>query len=198
MQWFTIPIILPEKPIQIKEVKKEDKDKETKEEKTLNDLSEDTNTGKKRSNEASTNPIENRKQFFKKPRVGEQNSSNSKQDEDEVHYSTPKVMSCTERKKVALIIDDTKIIRKVFNRALSNMGFVVKEAENGLKGLLEMKTVMYDIVFCDFLMPLMDGLDCVQQYRHWEQENRPWFKQVRNIQFYVFIVLDMISLHLST
>jgi len=46
-----------------------------------------------------------------------------------------------------------------------------------LKGLLEMKTVMFDVVFCDFLMPLLDGLDCVQQYRDWEKSNRPFFKQ---------------------
>jgi len=36
---------------------------------------------------------------------------------------------------------------------------------------------LFDVVLCDFLMPVMDGLDCVQQYREWEQNHRPYFKQ---------------------
>jgi CheY-like chemotaxis protein len=104
------------------------------------------------------------------------------EDDYELPTSFPQMSICSKRKKCALIIDDTKIIRKVFVRALTGMGFAVKQAENGLKGLLEMKTVMFDVVFCDFLMPLLDGLDCVQQYREWEKDNRPCFKQVRNIQ----------------
>merc|ERR1712176_1438290 len=40
-----------------------------------------------------------------------------------------------------------------------------------------MKGSMYDIVICDFLMPAMDGLDCIQQYRDWENAHRPWMKQ---------------------
>lgn len=30
---------------------------------------------------------------------------------------------------------------------------------------------------CDFLMPVMDGLDCVKQYRVWEEKNRPDHRQ---------------------
>merc|ERR1712238_553828 len=32
-------------------------------------------------------------------------------------------------------------------------------------------------VLCDFLMPVMDGVDCVQQYRQFEVSHRPWFDQ---------------------
>lgn len=82
------------------------------------------------------------------------------------------------RKKCALVIDDSKVIRKVLYRALTNMGFEVKLAENGLQGLNEMKNTIFDIVLCDFLMPIMDGMDCVKQYREWEKSNRKWFDQV--------------------
>lgn len=82
------------------------------------------------------------------------------------------------RARCALVIDDSKIIRKVIDRALKNFGFNVVQAENGLQGLEEMKTTVFDIVLCDFLMPIMDGMDCVQQYRQWESSNRAWFQQV--------------------
>lgn len=82
------------------------------------------------------------------------------------------------RRKCALIIDDSLTIRKVFERALISLGFEVRQAENGLVGLEEMKGTVYDIVLCDFLMPIMDGVDCIQQYREWERTHRKWFHQV--------------------
>ncbi len=82
------------------------------------------------------------------------------------------------RSRCALVIDDSKTIRKVMHRALQNFGFHVIQAENGLQGLEEMKSTVFDIVLCDFLMPIMDGMDCVQQYRQWENNNRSWFRQV--------------------
>ena len=46
-----------------------------------------------------------------------------------------------------------------------------------MQGLEELKNSLFDFTLCDFLMPIMDGLDCVQQYRDWEQIHRPWFRQ---------------------
>ena len=82
------------------------------------------------------------------------------------------------RKRTALVIDDSTTIRKVFERVLARLGFEVSQAENGMEGLNEMKAAVFDVVFCDFLMPIMDGLDCVKQYREWEAKHRPWFQQV--------------------
>eukprot|EP01083_Nonionella_stella_P265369 898988_1 len=81
------------------------------------------------------------------------------------------------RRRCALIIDDSVTIRKVFERALVSLGFEVRQAENGLVGLEEMKGTVYDIVLCDFLMPIMDGVDCIQHYREWERTHRKWFHQ---------------------
>jgi CheY-like chemotaxis protein len=33
------------------------------------------------------------------------------------------------------------------------------------------------VTLVDFLMPIMDGLDCMQQYRDWEKYHRPWMNQ---------------------
>ena len=82
------------------------------------------------------------------------------------------------RPKEALIIDDSLTIRKTIDRALSNLGFQVSQAENGMTGLQCMKRKTFDIVFCDFLMPVMDGLDCVKQFRRWEKDHRTRFRQV--------------------
>jgi CheY-like chemotaxis protein len=52
--------------------------------------------------------------------------------------------------------------------ALKRFGFDVTVAADGLEGLNAMKQATYDLVLCDFLMPVMDGLDCTKQYREWE------------------------------
>jgi CheY-like chemotaxis protein/GAF domain-containing protein len=81
------------------------------------------------------------------------------------------------RQKRALVIEDSNVVRKMLAKQLTRLGYGVAEAENGLDGLVELKSSLYDIVLCDFLMPAMDGLDCVQQYRDWENMHRPWLKQ---------------------
>ena len=78
----------------------------------------------------------------------------------------------------ALVIDDSVVIRKSLSRALSKLGFDVATAVNGLEGLKDLQSNVYDVVFCDFLMPVMDGLDCVQQYRDWEAIHRPWIQSI--------------------
>ena len=81
------------------------------------------------------------------------------------------------RQKRALVIEDSLVVRKSLARALSKLGFDVEQAVNGLEGLGLLKEKLFDMTFCDFLMPVMDGLDCVKQYREWEKENRPSFRQ---------------------
>ena len=79
--------------------------------------------------------------------------------------------------KRALVIDDCLVIRKSLARSLSKHGYEVTVAEDGQLGLTEMKRSMFDFVLCDFLMPVMDGLDCVKQFRAWESKHRPGFYQ---------------------
>eukprot|EP00977_Amphora_coffeiformis_P013309 scaffold3426_cov145-Amphora_coffeaeformis.AAC.11 len=89
-------------------------------------------------------------------------------------------VSCDEPQhwnKRALVIDDCLVIRKSLSRSLSKHGYEVVVAEDGQKGLEEMKRSMFDFVLCDFLMPVMDGLDCVKHFRAWESKHRPGFYQ---------------------
>jgi CheY-like chemotaxis protein len=81
------------------------------------------------------------------------------------------------RQKRALVIDDSLVTRRNMSRMLKKMGFEVVEAVNGMEGLRELQANLYDLVLCDFLMPVMDGSDCIQQYRQFEVASRPWFDQ---------------------
>lgn len=79
------------------------------------------------------------------------------------------------RKKRALVIEDSLVVRKSLARVLDKLGYNVTQACNGLEGLKRLKEKLFDLTLCDFLMPVMDGMDCVKQYRDWEKEHRPWF-----------------------
>jgi CheY-like chemotaxis protein len=82
-----------------------------------------------------------------------------------------------ERKMRALLIEDSTVTRKMMSKMLKKLGFEVYEAENGIEGLKELHSKLFDIVFCDCLMPVMDGIECVKQYRQFEVAHRPWFDQ---------------------
>ena len=80
-------------------------------------------------------------------------------------------------KKTALVIDDSAVVRKIVARALISMSYEVTQANDGMDGLKAMQSSKYDIVLCDFLMPVMDGLDCIREYRRWESKHRPGYRQ---------------------
>lgn len=81
------------------------------------------------------------------------------------------------RMRRALIIDDSVVTRRTLSRMLNKLGFAVTEAVNGMDGLKHLQDSLFDLVLVDFLMPVMDGPDCVQQYRQFELSRRPWFDQ---------------------
>jgi CheY-like chemotaxis protein/GAF domain-containing protein len=81
------------------------------------------------------------------------------------------------RRVQALVIEDSIVVSKSLARVLTRLGFEVTQAMNGMEGLKALKAALFDLVLCDFLMPVMDGLDCIQQYRQWEAVNRPYFTQ---------------------
>ncbi len=64
-----------------------------------------------------------------------------------------------------LVIDDDKIIRKLFKIALVKAGYKVVEAENGSDGLLQIHTERPDLVITDYQMPGMTGLDVLSEVR---------------------------------
>jgi CheY-like chemotaxis protein/GAF domain-containing protein len=91
--------------------------------------------------------------------------------------SSPIEMTTGLRKKRALVIEDSCVVRKSLVRALERLGFGVSHAADGMEGLELLKETIFDLVLCDFLMPVMDGMDCVKQYREWELGAHPLFRQ---------------------
>ncbi len=67
-----------------------------------------------------------------------------------------------------LLIDDSSVMRKLVSRALRAAGLDISstaEAGNGQEGLTALGDGSYDIVLCDWNMPVMDGLTFVKEAR---------------------------------
>lgn len=67
--------------------------------------------------------------------------------------------------KTCLVVDDSRVIRKVSSKIAMSLGYRVIEAENGEEALARCKQAMPDIVLTDWQMPEMDGIDFVTQLR---------------------------------
>ena len=68
----------------------------------------------------------------------------------------------------ALVIDDSGIMRKMVMRGLTESGlanFQFTEAEDGVDALAKFNPRSTDIVFVDWNMPNMDGIDLVKALR---------------------------------
>lgn len=80
------------------------------------------------------------------------------------------------RRKV-LIVDDSKVTRKLVARAFEKANFIVDTAENGQEGVAKLKQCIYDIAFMDIDMPVMNGFDATKALRDWEDKERPGARQ---------------------
>ena len=69
-----------------------------------------------------------------------------------------------------LVVDDDVQLRNVLSNWLADLGCVVDTAETGRLGLVKLKADVFDIVFVDFLMPVMSGVDMLREYRRQHSE----------------------------
>lgn len=67
--------------------------------------------------------------------------------------------------KTCLIVDDSRVIRKVSSKIAISLGYVAIEAENGEEALARCKKAMPDLVLTDWNMPEMDGITFVTKLR---------------------------------
>jgi len=70
-----------------------------------------------------------------------------------------------DRKMKILIVDDDDRIRELFRSWLERAGFVVYEAENGRKGVEVQLTTPADLLICDLIMPVQEGIETITQFR---------------------------------
>ena len=67
-----------------------------------------------------------------------------------------------------LIVDDDPDIREILTYNLSNEGYSVKSAVNGVEALKKAKKFIPDIILLDVMMPEMDGIEACSNLREIE------------------------------
>jgi DNA-binding response OmpR family regulator/predicted DNA-binding transcriptional regulator AlpA len=67
-------------------------------------------------------------------------------------------------KPLLLVIDDNADIRALVNQLLSDE-YEIHEAENGKEGLAKAARFVPDLIICDIMMPVMDGLECCRRIK---------------------------------
>ncbi|HVV87596.1 MAG TPA: response regulator [Kofleriaceae bacterium] len=64
-----------------------------------------------------------------------------------------------------LIIDDEQLVRRTLRRILERLGHDVSEAADGAAGYQVYAGDPRDVVICDMMMPVLDGLATLRQLR---------------------------------
>lgn len=67
--------------------------------------------------------------------------------------------------KRCLIVDDSRVVRKLSRKIAEELGYRVAEAENGEEALARCKGGMPNLVITDWQMPVMSGVEFVARLR---------------------------------
>ncbi len=67
--------------------------------------------------------------------------------------------------RTCLVVDDSRVVRRVARRILEGHGFAVEEAEDGEKALFRCRAHMPDAVLLDWNMPVMNGIEFLRALR---------------------------------
>jgi two-component system, chemotaxis family, chemotaxis protein CheY len=73
--------------------------------------------------------------------------------------------------KSCLIVDDSKVIRKVARHILETLQFEVEEASDGSEALQHCAAKKPDVILLDWNMPVMSGMDFLRAYRASTNDN---------------------------
>ncbi|NAW70219.1 response regulator [Vibrio sp. V27_P1S3P104] len=68
-----------------------------------------------------------------------------------------------EQDTLIMLVDDDPIFRRVTSGYLSAQGYKVVEAEDGLDGLIKLRSNDPDLVLCDLSMPVLNGIEFVEE-----------------------------------
>lgn len=67
--------------------------------------------------------------------------------------------------KSILVVDDSETVRQVLQMTLTNAGFDVVEAEDGVDAMQKLSDGQIDMLITDLNMPNMDGLELIKKVR---------------------------------
>jgi two-component system chemotaxis response regulator CheY len=75
--------------------------------------------------------------------------------------------------KTCLVVDDSKVIRKVARHILETLDFAVEEAGDGREALEHCQATPPDVVLLDWNMPVMSGMEFLRALGQTELSHRP-------------------------
>ncbi len=78
-------------------------------------------------------------------------------------------------KRRVLVVDDSKMQRRILTTLLERAGYAVYEAESGTQALDRCREVLPDIVLSDWMMPGMTGLEFCRAFRKMERASYGYF-----------------------
>lgn len=67
--------------------------------------------------------------------------------------------------KSCLVVDDSRVVRKVARRIAEELGFSCEEAEDGQQAYNACQKAMPDVVLLDWNMPVMSGIEFLEKLR---------------------------------
>lgn len=74
-----------------------------------------------------------------------------------------------------LVVDDSRVQRKILQTSLKRWGYVVDEAGSGTEALELVQQQHYDFVLSDWVMPGLNGLELCRAFRALEHRNYSYF-----------------------
>jgi len=72
-----------------------------------------------------------------------------------------------------LVVDDSRVVRKVARRILEDLSFEIEEAEDGQIAADACQRRMPDAILLDWNMPVMSGIEFLRVLRKMEGGDRP-------------------------
>jgi two-component system chemotaxis response regulator CheY len=75
--------------------------------------------------------------------------------------------------RTCLVVDDSKVIRKVARHILETLDFEVDEAGDGREALDRCSHAVPDVVLLDWNMPVMSGIEFLRELRSSDVTPRP-------------------------
>ncbi|WP_419825115.1 response regulator [Sphingomonas sp.] len=75
--------------------------------------------------------------------------------------------------KTCLVVDDSKVIRKVARHILETIGFDVQEAGDGQEALDHCRATAPDVVLLDWNMPVMSGIEFLRALGREAMQRKP-------------------------
>ncbi len=75
--------------------------------------------------------------------------------------------------KTCLIVEDSRVIRRVTSTILDGLGFKCIEAENGQEAVAACEKQMPEVILLDWNMPVMSGIEFLRKLRTMPKGDTP-------------------------